>query len=372
MRAILGRYPAGRLVVPFVNVVANVSNEAINYSPLVLPRILEAYRKGQVAGRPAQFNEVVELYAKAAVGMVLGSTLLAVVMAGWDEDDEDQAVDVSGPGPRDGAARAQLKATTGWLPYSIRIGGRWYSYQETPLAVVLGAVGTYADAVKYGRLEERGILGKLAFAVRGMVGVVLDRSQLQGVADLVEAIRKDGQERDEAVLRSLARPLGSVLSSRLVSQIDRTLDPTRMDSSDAIGALLSQVAVARRLGRPALNVWGEPITAPPSERFTSPVRGSRLERALARANAWIPMQSAEELGGRRGDAFTQAERYRFIEVRGPALRAHLEVLIPTIEGLPRKQARDLVSQIARAHSARARAQVMAERGAAGAPSPSRP
>lgn len=359
MRAFLGQFPAGRLVVPFVNVVANVANEAINYSPLVGWRLWKAYRNGEVAGHQAAYNEVFELTAKAAVGITLTSMLAAIVAAGWDEDEDKRFFDLSGPGPASYEQRRQLMMT-GWRPFSLRLGNRWVNYTDTPLSVVLGAMGTYLDAVRFRRLNEKGMLAKIGFALKGMIQVTVNRSMLQGIADLFTAIMKEGVESDEAWARSMARPLGSMLTSRLVSQVDRMLAPTVTESSTVDAALLAQVPFARRLGKPALNAFGEPVDAGPWERFVSGVREDRLARVLAEKRAWVPMQTEAELGGRRG-AFTAEERYRFIQERGPALRAHLERLLPRLETLDSEQAREMVSRVAEIHTARTKARIVAER-----------
>jgi hypothetical protein len=85
-----------------------------------------------------------------------------------------------------------------------------------------------------------------------------------------------------------------------------------------------------------------------------------LSRVLAEKRAWVPMQTEAELGGRRG-AFTAEERYRFIQERGPALRAHLERLLPRLETLDSEQAREMVSRVAEIHTARTKARIVAER-----------
>ncbi|MFN0130306.1 MAG: DEAD/DEAH box helicase family protein [Verrucomicrobiales bacterium] len=359
LRPILAKYPAGRIIVPFVNVVANVTNEAINYAPGAnAVRLLEAYRKGNVYGRPGAYNDVFEMYAKAGAGLVLTSILGALVAAGWDKDEPEREFDISGPGP--GGTSGQQLLATGWRPWSVRVGGAWYPYTETPLAIAFGSLGTYLDAVRYGKLKDRGTLAHVAYAARGMAAVAMNRSMLQGVADLVTALRKQGAERDDAVMRTLARPLGTVLSSRMVAQVDRMMDPTARHPATPGAALLAQIPYARRLGKPALNVWGQPIESSPWERFVSPIREDRLGRLLADRGAWIPMQTEAELGGKRG-AFNADERYQFIQERGPALREHLERLLPRLESLTPEQTREMVSRVAEIHTARTKAQIIGKR-----------
>ena len=358
LRPILAEYPLGRLVVPFVNIVGNVTNEAMNYSPLVLPRLVEAHRHNRVYGREAKTGDVWELYAKAAVGNVLAAIVAALAVSQWDKDEKDRDFDISGPGP-DWPANQQKRAT-GWQPWSIKLGGYWIPYGESNLGLVLGAIGQYLDAVRYGKLKDRGALAHVAYAARGLAAAVLQRGMLAGLADLVNAITKRGVERDEAVARSLARPIGSILSSRFLSQVDRTLDPRSMDTSTVRGALLAQVPFARRLGRPALNAFGEPVEVSPLNRFARGERDDRLAQVLAAKQAWIPMQTEAELGG-KGEPFTPDERYEFIRRRGPALKAHLEAMLPHLETLPPEVAKEMVRRVTELHTKRTKLEILGER-----------
>jgi hypothetical protein len=51
-------------------------------------------------------------------------------------------------GPRTADQRKQLQET-GWIPYSIKVGDKYYSYGWTPAAIPIAILGNYLDAKKY-------------------------------------------------------------------------------------------------------------------------------------------------------------------------------------------------------------------------------
>ena len=77
-------------VVPFVNVVANVTNESLNYTPVGTFRAILGHGGqvgnwrfgGELYGRPATATDVADLHAKAALGTALLGGLVALAAEG--------------------------------------------------------------------------------------------------------------------------------------------------------------------------------------------------------------------------------------------------------------------------------------------------
>ena len=158
------RVPQAAFVVPFVNIVINVANESINYTPWGAARGIAAARTG-VPSVAALWNErmregqtampsdaVVDLHVKAALGTLAVAAFAFAAAAGADDDD-GRNFQIYGAGPRrsdgrlDAEKARQLRAGGKWLPYSVRIGGKAYSFQNTPLVVPLGIIGNYLDEI---------------------------------------------------------------------------------------------------------------------------------------------------------------------------------------------------------------------------------
>jgi len=367
------RHPWMRVVTPFIDVMANVANEGLNYTPLVPNRTFGAIKAmgqdwrgkkvtGQVYGRDAQHGDAEEMIFKQIAGMGLMGLLGQMIAGGWDKPDDEKWIDISGPGPTQPEAKDQLRAT-GWLPFSIRIGGKWFPYSETQVGMALGALGTYFDAVRYKRLGDKSELSKLRFLVQGTLASFGNRTSIKALSDFLGAITSPQVRKDESTFKALGRLASGVLSSRLTSFFDRLEDPKAYeDTSGFDAALMSNTAVVRRLGKPKLNVFGEPVMRKPLDRFLSSVTDDRLAQTLAKRNIWIPLQTGEELGGSVYRPFTADEQYRFVQLRGPALRQALTRVLPTLNRLETAKAQSFARAIIEAETLRAKAKVVAERG----------
>jgi len=367
------RHPWMRVVTPFIDVMANVANEGLNYTPLVPNRTFGAIKAmgqdwrgkkvtGQVYGRDAQHGDAEEMIFKQIAGMGLMGLLGQMIAGGWGKPDEEKWIDISGPGPTQPESKDQLRAT-GWLPFSIRIGGKWFPYSETQVGMALGALGTYFDAVRYGRLGNKSELAKIQFLAQGAFASFANRTSITALNDFTEAITNPRVRKDETTFKALGRLSSGVLSSRVVSFFDRLEDPKAYeDNSGFDSALLSNTAVVRRWGKPKLNVFGEPVMRKPLDRFMSSTTDDRLAQTLAKRNIWIPLQTGEELGGSVYRPFTADEQYRFVQLRGPALRQALTRVLPTLNRLETAKAQSFARAIIEAETLRAKAKVVAERG----------
>lgn len=310
-----------RLVVPFTNIIANVVNEGLSYFPPVgMARAMWGHWKGELEGKPiTDPNAVADQYAKAALGTVLLGVIFAAAEGGADE--EDTWFQVTGAGPALPARRNQLRQQ-GWTPNSIRLGGRWYSFAMTPLAIPLAAMGNYFDAVRYGKMGERDAMTRLGYAAATFFDVILSQSFLSGAADLVSALDRNSENRGADWIKGAVRTAGSFVIPNALRQIDRIFDPTVYDSKDAEAALTSSIPFARRLGRPAINVWGEPVRNPQSRQFSSPVVPDPILSALAKHNLWVsaPQESSTVING---IPVTNQEFYELIRLRGQYMRQQL-------------------------------------------------
>ena len=99
-------------------------------------------------------------------------------------------------GPSDSKARA-LKETTGWRPYSIRVGDMYVPYRKYlgPLAPL---IATYSNIYATGHaLSEDGMGKAVAGSVFGLAEAIADESWMKGVANFVDAARnwdRDGEK----------------------------------------------------------------------------------------------------------------------------------------------------------------------------------
>jgi hypothetical protein len=121
--------PILKIVAPFVNIVANVTNVSMDYSLIGAARGIAGLwdlsgrtffgKRAQLEGRPVTGEAVVDHFAKAAVGTaaLAGVAMLAAKYLGQ----ANPAFAVNGAGPRTPDQKRQLRET-GWIPYSFKIG----------------------------------------------------------------------------------------------------------------------------------------------------------------------------------------------------------------------------------------------------------
>lgn len=244
-----------RGILPFIRVPANVFQSAINWTPLgylhaagwkLFPRLASQQQGGDYfnwmhsknkvgldaggwartvsvtktdpeTGKQYQEKFIDELnpfaareaamqFTKATIGSVLMALLFALAKG-----------IVSGGGPRDPEKRSQLQKT-GWQEYSIRMGGKWVSYRDWfPLALTLSIVGNYYDYVEYNGRENESLADRTGFAIMGVSRMIMDRSFLQGLSELISAMEyQDGNYPQ----RWLSRTTATMFTPNILKQIE--------------------------------------------------------------------------------------------------------------------------------------------------------
>lgn len=123
----IAKLPILRYFVPFIKTPYNAAKYSfVERSPLGLAW---GSTGAMIRAGGAQKDEAI---ARISLGTAIGMTTTAAVLSG----------DISGGGPADPALRQSLIAN-GWQPYSIKIGGQWFSYAGfEPLSSI---VGVWAD-----------------------------------------------------------------------------------------------------------------------------------------------------------------------------------------------------------------------------------
>lgn len=149
------------LVNPFVNIVGNIYDMSVKYSPFGWFDIvrLKAFKSDAIKNRSnvnPNYNfqkDMADRVKNAIVGTLFGATILALTQ--MDDDDGEPLLEITGHGTGDYNLDKQKKLTEGYKPYSFRVkGGKWISYRAmTPLFITLALVGNYSDMQKYGKIN---------------------------------------------------------------------------------------------------------------------------------------------------------------------------------------------------------------------------
>lgn len=335
--------PALRLIVPFTNVVANVVNDGLNYFPPAgIYRAVRGHLSGELEGRPITNDEdLYDQHAKAALGVLSMVGLWAVAAAAADED--DPWFSISAVGPADPRQRNQLRLQ-GWIPHSVKIGDRYYSYANTPMAMPMAVLGNWFDAVRYRKLDDQSLFNRLAFAMATSAHVIIEQSFLDGITRLLSGLDRNDAKASGKLFEGLARTASSAVIPNAVRQVDRMFDPTVYDSPSVEAALINAIPFARRTGQPAVNVWGEPVRIATTSAFTSEAEPDPVISTLARKGLWISTPGPQTHVA--GKPLTPEEVYVYTVARGPRLREYLSrpEVLARFDQLPPDQAGRLLER----------------------------
>lgn len=333
---------------PFTRIITNITNSGLNWTPVGSWRAARGQGLKLLVGRDGNTGKLYgkeitdptaigDLYARSAIGTVaLGGLAMA---AGQYVLDRNPQFMVTGSGPADPDQKKQLREA-GWIPYSIKIGDRYYTYQDKTWAMPLGVVGHYLDAVRYRKLDQQDALNRAAFAMSSAVNVIVQSSWLQGLSAIFDQAGRDSVKNPLKALPNQAlRTASSFAVPNALRQLDQLFDPSQYKADDIRAMMLAQLPFARRNNQPALNVFGEPVDVPMSKQFLSKVEGDGLTKILAERRLWPSVPVDPYL--------TPAQTYALAKYRGPLLRAELLSRYADIATLPQAEAQQLVSTLSR-------------------------
>lgn len=330
---------AANLITPFTNIIANVVNESLNYTPVGALRA--RYNGDQIVGyeraklTPAQQADLrAELYSKALVGTVLLSAL--ALKAAGDLDDPDPDFAIYGTGPAAATDRMGLEAK-GWLAHSFKIGGRYYSYANTPLAIPLAWLGGISDRIRDARLFQNrraqrtaeSLTLMAASAAIGMGKVITEQSFMTGLMDLAQTVSEPSPEASgRGALKQVVRTASSVVVPNAVRQVDKFFDPTQYEQRTAEGIVVNAIPFVRAAaGQPVLNALGLPVQAPLSKQFTSSqADADPIVKTLAETGNWPTLPNRNEIYPATGRTMTDAEYYDYVKGSGATARKELTAL----------------------------------------------
>lgn len=341
------QYPFAKLIFPFTNIVANVFNESLNYTPgLGLVRLVKD-KEGVWEVFDAQGNRVKDktILIKQGIGL-----MLMVTLYGLSGDDDDSDIVIYGKGPDDPVKRRALQAR-GWKPNSVKIGNMYFSYLLTPAAPALAVIGEVADIRRSGKLEDKDMTER-AFTMTAIAATaIFNQSFLQGGVDAAGILTspepgKKFQEYVGGIVSSLTTP-------NLVKQIGRWVNPTVYEAPNFWGQIVKNIPVVNAATlQPALNVFGKPITneeIPVVGRNVSFYKdGDPTLNYYYSQGLKIPGYQQSFIIGDR--AMTEEEKRIFVQDAGPKLEQALQRIRPAVDALVKAgnldKAQDLVNDTA--------------------------
>jgi hypothetical protein len=309
----------------FARFAGNMANAYLNYvPPVALFRYWRSNPNAQFmkweGGSEEQRNM---LLMKAAFGTAL-ATFAAAVFLG-DDDEEERDVDIVGTlKSLDPAKRKQLMAQ-GVMPYSIKIGDKYYSYRQMEFGGILAGVAELRDRQRWDpkKWDQETIVDKFRdFAVSGMF-IIKDSSAISGLTEFLgfaNAYKVDAEALTEkAIPRFVSRLAGSVIPN-IAKEIDAWGDPALYKANSFTDFFLQQVPYWRReVGPgPMVNILGEPIRVeryPWSRWVREKPEDPEFQTLATLANRGVflpmPAAAAEFVKGNERRPLTPEEMYQY-------------------------------------------------------------
>ena len=128
-QSFVGKFPAARVIVPFIRTPTNIIKYVGEHSP-VAPAINKGIREDILAGGARR--------DLALAKMATGSMAMAIAA------DYTLSGDITGGGPKNPQLRS-AKMATGWQPYSIKVGDKYYSYSRSNRGFYRLSCGCFRD-----------------------------------------------------------------------------------------------------------------------------------------------------------------------------------------------------------------------------------
>jgi len=241
LQGLRDQVPGVRYIVPFFRTPTNILKFGMERTPGLGLMI----GPGRGALKAGQWREVATKQL-AGMGAILSAGLVTHVLGGG----------ITGGGPADPHQRRALRST-GWQPYSIKIGERYYSYNRLePLGIVLGLAADFVEL--HDHLDTWDAADKIMLTITQNI---FNKSFMDGAINVIRAI-SDPTRYGERWVQRLA---GTIIPTG-VAQLQQIADPTvRLPYSEApFLEGIGQALGARTPGvsgqvLPLRDVWGRPI-----------------------------------------------------------------------------------------------------------------
>jgi hypothetical protein len=355
----------GRFVVPFTNVIANLANMGINYTPW---GYLRAARQGSVSGLPKkdwdsmskmqQDQHRVELVTKATVGLAASVAVLMLTIKGDDDDEPLLEITANGTGQY---KKNEMLKNEGWQPYSFRVYnkktkkyGDWISYQFTPLLVMLSFIGNLKDYEKYRKGDsEDTIISKMSFGAISASRTFLDGTFLTSVNSFLKALTETENVGEEFIKSLFKTAKGFVLPSlytQSARDIQRAFDvPEKEVGTSLVAELVRDIPVARNMLNDKVNIWGERSIAD-TDKFTSKSEDTDLTATLTSKKIFLTRPNIKtaniiDIESGKFRAMTDNEFFDYAEARGKYLKENLLLRLEDIKDMSKEDAQKEVNSI---------------------------
>lgn len=268
-----------KLILPFTHIPGQILRAGIEQTPLAF---IDGKMRADLLGRNGAVATDTARARLIAGGAVSG------MVANWAVNDT-----ITGYGPTDPTERQQ------WLrthePYSVRLGGWWYSYNKFgPIGDLMGLV---ANLVEVGPKMHEGEYGEAAGRVlKATSHILMDEVGMQGLVNVIEAL----EEPDRKMSRFVAGQAASNIPySSLFRQAASVTDPNLREAKTFVDQLRYQIPFARQDLLPKRDWLGDPMTNPGYGSIIRQraVNADPIDLAVSQLRGFRPAPPQARIGG---------------------------------------------------------------------------
>jgi hypothetical protein len=251
-----------------------------------------------------------DLTARGLLGSSIAASLAMLALSGH----------ITGGGPTDYKKEETLRAT-GWQPYSVKIGDRYYSYHRfEPVGL---AAGLIADTVHGMKTEDSEVVAqsKADTAVKHIMRNLDDMPFMGTMANLLQAVHDPVGGRAQSFIN---REAGSLIPAS-VANLAESLDRTIRRPQTALQAIESRIPGLTHAAPPIIDITGHTVQRPASNLGGAnpfPFQTARHDPVvdeLARLGISTPQPPQQIKLRGKPTQLTDAERQRFAEDEGAEL-----------------------------------------------------
>jgi hypothetical protein len=252
-------------VVPFVRIVSNVTNAAINYTPWGVARWTSG-RQGVFSGKKLNSEERAKLLIRSTFGMLFSGFLWGLA--------EEEFITITAHGTGDQGKNYQLMLEGKWRPHTISVGTWHFPYRDSPLFFALAGVGAIMDYKRFGRQDKEGELTffkGLGVYATGMVNSAIDSSWLVNVSEMLETIKKENMNRGAKFMQIASNITKPFFMPSLLTEVARTAqeitDTPMKRQRNILENLYRDVPILNEGLSIISNSIGEPVVSRGSYKF---------------------------------------------------------------------------------------------------------
>lgn len=228
----------GQFILPFNTVPGNLLKFAIRRMPGVAFAFNDVAEDFKAGGASRDL-----VLARQAVGAVLAGTAYAAFQSGI----------LTGGGLSLTPGERASKMAAGWQPYSIKIGGKYYSYMRAdPLARIASLAADISELQDRVEGDDKASLGVLALGMFGHAAI--SQTYLSGLNDLLQVLTDPAAKAGTYFDRQIGSWVPAILA-----QTASAMDPDKRRVDNWLDQIKSRIPGLRETLMPKINpLTGEP------------------------------------------------------------------------------------------------------------------